>query len=133
MEYIQDWEDKQRHWEESPVLPFFREVEEVEEDGCQDVENNGVQQQAGGNLLLQLLVLAAAFLQATYLLVTDCMHCDIEVLFISSISTNKGVNYAQKNKTSHKQQQRPELPMVPLTRHVSEHKVHELHQRYILY
>ena len=87
--YIQDWEDKQRHWEESPVLPFFWEVEEVEEDGGQDVENNGIQQQAGGNLLLQLLVLAAAFLQATYLLVTDCTHCDTDVLFASSITKTR--------------------------------------------
>ena len=46
-------------------------------------------------------------------------------------TTLKEVNQRSKDVTQ-TQQQRPELPTVTLTWHASKHKVHKLHQKYIL-
>ena len=44
------------------------------------------------------------------------------------LSKNKGVNWLSKYATQ-AQQQRPELPMVTLTWHACNYKVHKLHQK----
>ena len=57
-------------------------------------------------------------------------YTSVTLVSVTTESTNKTLISARK--MSHKQQQRLELSTVTLTWHASKHKVHTLHQRYIL-